>query len=126
MVEAEDIAFLGGLPSGFNLDNDGDDEVDNDEEPVYDNLEMAMEGDEGSDNEEEIEDANDNEVPIDNAPVEILQEQIARNLDMVANPCCTKLCLNGWPDQLMLYTMTNIAMLPEQQRVCTSMLWRCS
>ena len=129
MIEAEDIAFLGGLPSGFNLDNDSDDEVEEAATECFDNLEMAMECEEGSDDEVQIVNANDNggaEVPIDNAPVENLPEEIARNLDMVANPCCTKLCLNGWPYPLMERTMTDMAMLPEQQRVCTSMLWRCS
>ena len=121
-IEAEDIAFLGGLPSEFNLDNDSDDEVEEAATECFDNLEMAMECEEGSDDEVEIEDAHDNdgaEVPIDNGPVafHVLQEEIAKNLDMVANPCCTKLCLNGWPYQLMLDTMTNMAMLPEQQRV---------
>ena len=74
--------------------------------------------------EAEIEDANDNveddvgeEIPINNAPVEIFPEEIARKLDMVANPCCTKLCLNGLPYPLMVRTMTDMAMLSEQQRV---------
>ena len=41
-IEAEDIAFLGGLPSGFNLDNDSDDEVEEADTECFDNLEMAI------------------------------------------------------------------------------------